>query len=286
MKNPNNAELHTHSYYSDGSLSPKELINLAKKKKIKYLALTDHNSISGVSEAVREGKRSSVKVIPAVEINTNHSEILGYFIDIKNKKLRAVLKQIRKQEYIRIKDYCLKLNKAGVPITFKEVNKLCKKKNFNGFYILWPLHMKGFGSTMNLAGMLSIIRKKMKIKLKPEGRIGVISSIRLIKKTGGVPVLAHPWVDKNCLKQENIKRWVKAGLKGIEISNGDCSPFKKKGTDKIIRLLAKKYKLIITSGSDYHGEKWVRQMPGNHGLGKNNCDEAVVRRLEALKEIK
>ena len=72
-------------------------------------------------------------------------------------------------------------------------------------------------------------------------------------------------------------------MKGIEINNGDRFPFKKKGINKKIRKLTKKYKLILTSGSDFHGLKILKQMPGNHDLGKNNCDERIVEQLEAIK---
>ena len=72
-------DLHTHSYYSDGKLSPKQVVRDAKKAGVKILALTDHNSISGVKEAIAEGKKLGVRVIPGAELRSKEGEILGYF---------------------------------------------------------------------------------------------------------------------------------------------------------------------------------------------------------------
>jgi len=80
-----NTDLHTHSYYSDGELSPKELVRLAKKKSILNLALTDHNSVKGVEEAISEGKKIGINVIPGVEVLVKGGEILGFLLIIKIK---------------------------------------------------------------------------------------------------------------------------------------------------------------------------------------------------------
>lgn len=279
-----NTDLHTHSYYSDGLISPKELVRLAKKRKIKNLALTDHNTVKGVSEAIKEGKKIGVKVIPAVEIRCNTGEMLGYFIDIKNKKLNKELEKIGRRVENQVADWCAKLEKAGYKISFKEIWKKFPKArgNINEFYPLFILHFKGYGSTLELSKKLKKEAKKKNIGKKKIREITTIEAIRLIKKAGGVSVLAHPWIEEKALKEKNFKKYVNAGLKGVEINNGDRPPFKRKGVDKKIRKLAKKYKLILTSGSDFHGLKILKQMPGNHEIGKNNCNEKIVKQLEAI----
>lgn len=276
-----NTDLHTHSHYSDGQISPKELVRLAKKKKIKNLALTDHDSVKGVKEAIAEGKKIGVNIIPAVEIRFNGGEVLGYFIDVNNKELIKKLKQQSKRIENNVKDWCKKLNKAGYPVSFKEIQKNYPKArgNINGFYPLYELHLKGYGTTLEIAKKL---KKDKGAKRKNIKEMTILQAIKLIRKAGGVPVLAHPWVDDMEKNFKKMRVLVKAGLKGIEINNGDTAPFKPKGTDKKIMNIAKKYNLILTSGSDYHGKEIVKMMPGNHNLGKNNCDEKVVEKLKKL----
>ncbi len=277
-----NTDLHTHTYYSDGQISPKELVKLAKKRGIKNLALTDHNSIKGVREALSEGKKQGIRIIPALEIRVDKGEVLGYFIDYKNKKLIRVIKQIGKRVQDNMKDWCNKLNRAGYNITFSEIWKKFPKArgNINEFYPIYLLHLNGYGKTLEIARKLRKNKKFIKGRIK---EITVVQGIKLIKKVGGVPILAHPWIEDEVLKEKNLKKYIKAGLKGIEINNGDRAPFKKKGIEKKIRRLAKRYKLIITSGSDYHGLGLVKQMPGNHELGRNNCDDSIIEILERAR---
>ncbi len=279
------ADLHTHSHYSDGLLSPAELVRLACKRGIKHLALTDHNSVKGVKEAEAEGKKLGIHIIPAVEMQVKDGEVLGYFIHIKNKKLLSNIKEIGKKIEKRTREWCRKLEKAGYPVSFKEIwrNFPNARGNINSFYPIYLLYLKTGFPTLQLAQEL---RKKKELKAPKMKDISAIKGIKLIKDAGGVPVLAHPWIDKDMLKERNIKRYIKAGLKGIEINNGDRYPYKKKGMDKKIKRMAKKYSLVLTSGSDFHGGKLVKQMPGDHNLGKNNCSEKIVRQLEDRKPYK
>lgn len=278
-----NADLHTHSYYSDGQSSPKELVRLAKKRGIKNLALTDHDSVKGVKEAIAEGKKSGINIIPAVEVRAKHAEVLGYFIDVKNKELIRKLKQSCQRVEGKVRDWCKKLSKGGYNISFKELQKKYPeaKGNINEFHPLYLLYVKGYGTPLELSKKF---KKNKELRAKKIKEMSVIQAIRLIKKAGGIPVLAHPWIDSAGNVFKNMKSFVKAGLEGIEINNGDRSPFKPKNMDKKIMNVAKKHNLILTSGSDYHGEELVKLMPGNHNLGKNNCDEKVVEKLKELSK--
>ena len=273
-----NTDLHTHSYYSDGLMSPKQLVRLAKKRGIRNLALTDHNSVKGVREAIKEGKRIGVNVIPAVEIRCEQSEVLGYFIDINNKNLTIKLKTSSKKNENMIREWCSSLNKAGYDIAFNELWKKYPKArgNINEFYPIWELHLRGYGPTMEVSKKI-----KKDIPRKKSKRFPVVQAIRLIKKAKGVAVLAHPWLDEETLEEKNMRKYVKAGLKGIEINNGDRPPFYPIKIKNKIKKLAKKYDLIITSGSDFHGPEVVMQMPGDHNLGRNNCDEKVIKMLKS-----
>ena len=96
-------------------------------------------------------------------------------------------------------------------------------------------------------------------------------------------MLAHPWVGENVLIKKNIKKYIKAGLKGIALENGDFNRFgRDKKTVALIKKLAKKYNLILMQGSDFHGPIMSKDTRG-HELGKSNCDEKIVEQLEKLR---
>ena len=256
-------------------------MRLAKKRGIKTISLTDHNSVKGVAEAVHEGKKIGVNVIPGVEIRTEQGEVLGYFIDVKNKELNRLLRKIQKRVTKKARINCGRLNKAGYPINYAELERKFPKArgNLNEFYPIYLLYTKGYGGRHKSS--LKISKEiKSKIKSYKIEEISVLEAIKTIRRAGGVPVMAHPWIDDDVLKTK-IQKLVKAGLAGLEINNGDRAPFRKFSIYKKIKRLAKKHHLVLTSGSDFHGEKLVKIMPGNHDLGKNNCDESVV--LELLK---
>ena len=273
-----NTDLHTHSYYSDGRLSPKELVRLAKKRKIKNLALTDHDSVDGVREAIEEGKKIGIRIIPALELSCEHSEILGYFIDINNKDLLKDLRKFRKKTEEKVRDDCKRIRNAGYDLSFSEIQKRFpeSRNNINGFYPLFVLYKKGYGKPFEVAMEL----KEKVLGGKKIKKLTVMQAIKLVKKAGGVPVLAHPWLDDETLKEKNFKKYVMAGLKGIEISNGDNAVLRKRKHVARMKKLIRKYNLIVTKGTDYHGKELTKLMPGKHDLGQNSCDSSVVLKLE------
>lgn len=279
-----NTDLHTHSYYSDGELSPRKVVRIAKRARIKYLALADHNSVEGVEEAIKEGKKIGVYIIPAVEIRAKEDEVLGYFINHKNKELKKEIKRIENNVYKRAKKIISKLNKKGIEVKFSDlVKRYHLNKNLMEIHIVRYLKEKGYGEIRELWNKYISRGGETYVPIK---EISVINSIKLIKKYGGIPVLSHPWVEqssKAILKEENFKKLIKAGLKGIEIDNGDRDKRRDKKTLKNIKRLAKKYNLIITSGSDFHKNKSTKSQ-NQHQIGKCNCDEKVVNKLRELKQ--
>lgn len=275
-----NSDLHTHSFYSDGDLSPSEVVKLAKSKGVKTLALTDHNSISGIEEAIIEGKKQGVNIIPAIEIRAEEDEVLGYFIDYKNKNLQKEILKIQKVLIDRVKKIIKTLNKKGIKVSFEDLEKkYYPNKNFMEIHLVMHLASKGLGEIREVFKKYISEGSETYVKIK---EISVIDAIKLIKKYKGVPVLAHPWVDsksKSLLEEKNFEKLIDAGLKGIEIDNGDRDERRDEKTIKRIQELAKKYNLIITSGSDFHGEHLFKAT-GCHQIGENNCDESVVEELK------
>lgn len=279
-----NTDLHTHSYYSDGVDSPTELVKLAKERGISNLALTDHNSVKGVEEAIRVGKEIGVNVIPAVEITCNEGrEVLGYFVDVHNEKLLTTLTKAGQKQEKRVKKICKLLVAIGYDITFEEIYEKFPQArgNFNPFYPLLMFKTKGYGTINNGRAIYK------KIKMPPKKAINVVSAIKLVRKAGGVAVLAHPWIKSLEDNLSLVPKYVKKGLKGIELDNGDTNcPERGEVAAKKIKEIASKFNLIITKGSDYHGEEIIKEMWGDHSLGKIGCDESVVEELRKLSKNK
>jgi len=277
-------DLHTHSYYSDGRISVKELLKEASKKGIEYLALTDHNSIAGVEEAISGGKRLGIVVIPGIELRAREGEVLGYFVDLKDNGLNKEVAEIRRRVENKIMRFCEELARKKYDISFNEIQeKFPKAKgNINEFYPYYALLLKGYGRDF------TEIRNKLRadgIKRRKIYEIPITRAIRTIKCAGGIPVLAHPWAEeksKELLKEKNLEKLIKAGLKGIEIDNGDRDGRRTREIVMRIRYLSKKYDLILTSGSDYHGGG-LGSISETHALGTHNCDEQVVKMLSEAR---
>jgi predicted metal-dependent phosphoesterase TrpH len=276
-----NTELHTHSYYSDGDLSPSEMVILAKQKDIKNLAISDHNSLEGIEEAIKEGKKQGISIIPAIEIRAKEDEVLGYFIDYKNKELKKEINKITSNVVNRVKKIIAKLNEKGIEINFEDLIKryFPNKNNMMEIHLIKYLKFKGFGEIKDL--WKRYISKEGETYV-PITEISIIDAIKLIIKYGGFPVLAHPWVEqdsKELLDENKFNELIKAGLKGIEIDNGDRDERRDDKTIERIKELAKRHNLIITSGSDFHGDYLV-QATKCHGLGDYNCDDSIINKLK------
>jgi len=247
-------DLHTHTTFSDGTLTPTEIINYAAKKNIKAIAITDHDNFDGVSEAVLCGKKHNIEVISGIEMSTDffskEIHILGLFIDINNKKINSELDGLKEK---RKKRNCLaveKLNKLNVNITYEELEKISSNKIITRAHFAKILMRKGYINSVKECfdkymgeGKDAYVKREV---ISPE------ETISLINDSGGIAILAHPLLynftdDK---LNEMILYLKSIGLKGIECI---YSTHTEENTKYLISL-AKKYNLKVSGGSDFHGE--------------------------------
>ena len=245
------ADLHTHSTASDGQYTPTELVELAKSRGIQVLALTDHDTVDGLSEAVQAGKALGVRVLRGVELGAaeySHLHILGYGFDPAGLlPLCQKLKAGRDERKYRILDF---LAEQGLPLTLTEV------ENVAGGDIIARPH---FAQAMVRRGYVESNREAFDRYLDTDEyqrierwKAGAPECIAAIHDAGGKAVLAHP-CQLGCShgRLEEILRALKdAGLDGIECFYPRHSP---EQTAAYLRL-ADKYGLHITGGSDFHGE--------------------------------
>lgn len=246
-------DLHTHSTVSDGTLTPKALIQYAKEKRLKAVALTDHDNIDGNEQAMEEGRRVGIEVIPGVEISgewphgTLH--ILGYYITKKTKSQNHLsqLQRVREQRNLKIIE---KLKQSGIPITFEEVLDEAGGTQIGRPHIAQVLVKKGVVKGLDQA-FHRFLKKGgpayvNKFRPTPE------QAMEWILEAEGVPVLAHPftlYIKKSKDLEIIMTKWKGFGLKGIEVYYPEHTP----SQEQMYQNLAQRLELVITGGSDFHG---------------------------------
>lgn len=271
-------DLHIHTYYSDGMYSPKKIIEMASKQKLKGIAITDHDSIQSLEETKKQA--GNLEIINGVEISGLESEVLGYCFDEKDEQLNKLLEHHRKQKRKYVQKKIEHLNSFGVEINYKEVLKeSLPGKNPNSFTIAKVMLEKGY--CKNIEQAFQEYLREIPVRLeKPPTKVKKI--IKVINDAHGKAVLPHPWYLKENQKEDLetfVIRLVRYGLKGIEV-NGyipeNLRKFKNKNFIEQVKKLTKKYELLECGGSDFHGEKYH---PENK-LGKYTTSEEIVKLLK------
>ncbi len=247
-------DLHTHSTASDGTYSPSELVALAREVGLYALALTDHDTVEGLAEASAAAERLGVRLVPGVEISVKfegpgHCHILGYFVDPASRVLRetlALLKKARSERNLRMVE---KLQALGVEITLEEVVARAGGGEVGRPHFAPLLVEKGVVRSPEEA--FERYLKKGAPAYVPKARLSPEEAFSAIFEAGGLPVLAHPVHLR--LPPEELSGYVarlKAfGLSGIEAYYTDHTP----EFTAFCLELARRYNLVPTGGSDFHG---------------------------------
>jgi len=249
-------DLHLHTTYSDGVLTPKDLVKLCYKNGLKYISITDHDCIDGIKESINIAKEiGKINVIPGIELSSqNEMHILGYYIDYQNERLQKILSEFRNDRVLRTKETISLLKKLGVDIEWNVV------KSFAGEGSVGRPHI---AKAMISGGYVASFKDAFDKYLGKDGEayVGKVSmtpkeAIELITILGGVAVLAHPTFCMNGDDEKSIIMFEQTlielrsyGLKGLEVY------YKNYSFDQVSMLkgLAKRNGLICAGGSDYHG---------------------------------
>jgi predicted metal-dependent phosphoesterase TrpH len=239
-------DLHTHSEFSDGTCSPKEVVHAALKSGANVFALTDHDTTDGVRLAEEVCKEHRILFTAGVEISTrehDHLHFTGYNLDLNNQSFQAFLAQNRKNRQERIRRIIQQLIEVGVNITEEDVFKrapntvsrahVADALKANGVV---PSRQEGFRRYL-VPGQPGYV---------PSAGVTAVEAIQYIKRAGGVAVIAHPGIVS---EHWNFPAWVEAGLDGIEV----FYPAHTFSMKQDLLALARKYGLLCTAGSDYHG---------------------------------
>src|SRR3989344_3918539 len=269
----NTIDLHAHTIYSDGGLTPIALVMRAKELGLKTIAVTDHDNISAIEVATIKGAELGVEIIPGIELTAYVDEmldlhILGYFIDKKSRHLNERLEFFKKQREVKRKKVVENLKGFGYKIDFNEVKKLAK-----GTIAQPHLAYIVINNSANTAKLTEefgeipttgeFIKEYLAVGGKayePREAATPEEAIEIIHEASGIAVLAHPcWNlaakvgSKLIFDDQWVEKLVKMGLDGIEVyAHRDT----KEDTEKAVEhyeKVADKYKLIKTGGSDFHG---------------------------------
>ena len=251
-------DLHLHSTASDGGLSPEELVRLAANKGLSVIAIADHDSVEGIEPALLTARDfPPLRVIPAVEISSdipqNEVHVLGYFIDYHNLELKETLERLRNSRKIRAKRMLFKLANLGIHIDWERVQELAGEGAVGRPHIAQAIFERGYVSSPKEA-FIRYIGRNGPAYVERE-KMTPAEAVELIVKAGGLPILGHPANIDNL--EEFIPQLQEVGLVGLE-AYYDNYPLNVK---RYLASLARKYGLIATGGSDFHGIEGSNETP-------------------------
>jgi len=250
------ADLHLHTTASDGTLTPHEVVTKAKDAGLSAIAITDHDSTSGLEEAISTGNELDIEVIPGIELSTLDGEkevhILGYFIDPSNLSLTDILSKMIRARDNRAVAMVQKLNDLGVDISLDRVREISGSEFIGRPHIAIAMLEKGYIKEQAEAFTTEYIGSGGKAYVE-RFKLTPLQAIQLIKEAKGISVLAHPGFlrDRSTLNEEHIARYADHGVDGIEV-------YYSKHTLQQVNYymnIALKYNLLITGGSDCHSQK-------------------------------
>lgn len=243
---PRVVDLHTHSSFSDGTLTPAQIVHAASAKKVELLALCDHDTVEGCAAARATAEELKLDFVDGVELSTqedDHLHILGYGIDPSDRKFRSVLEDLRQRRVERIRRMVAGLNKAGVAL--KEEDVAAEAASVRGrAHVADALVSKGHASNRPEAFRKYLVPGKA--GYEPPVGIMACEAMAAIRACGGIPVLAHPGVVRD---KWDFPQWVSAGLGGVEA----YYPSHSVEVTRELLSIADRYGLLATAGSDYHG---------------------------------
>jgi predicted metal-dependent phosphoesterase TrpH len=246
-------DLHTHTTFSDGSYSPTELVELAIQQGLDILAITDHDTTDALPEALEATKDLSLELIPGIELSAQFQNremhILGYFVNQADPQFQARLEGLRATRITRIDHILDRLHSFGIDISLEEVQQASGIGTIGRPHIAQVLLTKGHAKNMKDAfeQWLGSRGKAYVQRMVPEAH----EIIGWITDAGGIPILAHPYWEGYNKDQSTTacQTLVEQGLQGLEVFYGTFS-----ARHISFNLgLAKRFDLLMTGGSDFHG---------------------------------
>lgn len=279
----NRLDLHIHSTASDGEFTPSEVVRLALAHELDAIALTDHDTLSGVAEAQQAAVGTELEVIAGVEINSEGEwgdlHFLGYYIDLENAQLQERLQALRDARVERARKMLGRLRDMGMTLGWEAIRALAGGDSIGRLHVARALLDRGYVRTIQEAFDRFIGRDGPayvpRLRLTPPEVIGTIT------EAGGIPVIAHP-VHSGPAAVERIPEFANYGLRGVEV----YYPHHSSEDIEMLLRLCRDYRLLFTGGSDFHHGQRVRE---GVALGSVfvpwECVEHLRRTAEQLQAV-
>jgi hypothetical protein len=270
-------DLHIHSTYSDGTKSPAALLDLAKEKGLRALAITDHDTVDGVAEALEYGAKIGVEVIPGIEISSWYEKIpmhiLGYWLRHEDVSLHERLRKLQEGRHVRNERIIANLKALGFEVTVQELLDYSGHGQAGRPHIAQMLVDKGVVYSLDQA--FSQFLGKGAAAYADRFKYPAIEAIAMIRDDGGVAVLAHPIsLDATLTLLPGLLRALQAlGMQGVEAyyPTHNASDIRK------IKQMAEASGLVVTGGSDFHGNNRLKAPLG--GTKKSRIPDYLLEPL-------
>lgn len=269
-------DLHVHTTASDGTLTPRQLLEEAARRGLKAVGITDHDTTSGLAEATKAAQAVGVEIVPGIELSTvwhdQEVHVLGYWLEYEQDWFQAVLQDLRQERVRRIEKMVKQLNNLGYHISLERVKEVAGGGAMGRPHVARVLMENGFVN--NTGEAFRRLLAKGAPAYVPRQKLTPAESVRLIRRAKGVPVLAHPGLigDEHIVEELLIE-----GLEGIEVYYPEHS------ANQQARFLesAERWHLVATGGSDFHGSD--RASVGDLGSFGISC--ATLIKLKKVKDI-
>jgi 3',5'-nucleoside bisphosphate phosphatase len=274
-------DLHAHTIHSDGTFTPTESVKLALERGLTALSISDHDSTEGLGEAVEAADGTGLEIVPGVEFSTELDgqsvHVLAYWVDLDHEEFQAELTRLRKERFRRGERMVERLRELGYPITFERVRQIAEGGNIVRPHVAQALVEAGVVDRIDEAFTHEFIGSGGRAHV-PKRALHPRRAVALIKRAGGLAVIAHPglWREGLGVGDEVIEELVAGGLDGIEAAHPDHTP----EMEARYRAMARALGVVATGSSDCHG---TRYDPVRLGLVTTDPDE--FHRLKARKGL-
>lgn len=275
-------DLHMHSIYSDGTHTPEELIEHAAQAELSAVALTDHDTVRGISRFLAAAEKHSVTAIAGVEVSTSYApgemHVLGYMVEFKDTFFESQLEWIRSARNARNEEILHKLHKHGMPLRWEEVRAHAGDQVIGRPHFARAMVERGYARNTKEAfsrwlarGCPAYARRRT---------VTPAEALEIIRDAGGLPVLAHPFtLNANRLDMRHIIGNLKDdGLEGLEVYYPQHTAEQTRDYLK----MASDYDLVPTGGTDFHGGL-TPDLKMGRGFGALRVPDDIVDRLRARK---
>ena len=269
------ADLHLHTYFSDGTYSPEEVVSHGQRHNLKALAVTDHDTLEACERAALASRKAGIDFIPGTELTAEQDEhelhILGYLIDTHNETLLAEIAKFQIVRQDRVREMVARLNDVRVPLEAEAVFALANCRAPGRPHVARALVSAGHCGSLDEA--FERFLKKNRPAWVPKFKMSAAEAIDLIHEAGGVAVLAHPGLNR---VDEVIPEMVEAGLDGIECFHSKHST----AIAEHYLQMADRFHLLVTGGSDCHGMNKGKPLIGSIRLPYQHVEALKLRAAE------